>query len=68
MRLNELEKMTLSDETARAAILEAYEELPEEKKEWMRPVADAWENDEEKEEEEDIAAKLGSVFKVTKLK
>lgn len=70
MRLNELEKMTLSDETVRAAILEAYEELPEEKKEWMRPVADAWvgEEEKEKEEEEDIAAKLGSVFKVTRTK
>ena len=61
-RLNELEKLTLSDDTVRAAILEAYEELPQEKKEWVKPAVTPW------VEEEDITERLSEKFKVSKIK
>ena len=63
-KLNELEQITLSDETVRAAILEAYDELPDEKKDWMKPVAVAWGN----MDEEDFTERLSEKYKVTKTK
>lgn len=70
-KLNELEKITLSDVTVKNAIFEAYNELPEEKKPFMQHVLDAWSEIPDENEEnakDDITSKLAEKYNVIKSK
>ena len=65
-KLDSLERLTLSDKTVQEAIMESYGELPDDKKERMRHIAEAWEN-EGGSEAEDIASRLGEKYKVKRV-